>query len=231
MKIPKEQWAKAGEQDADFVAFFEIFDQPQGACILEAGAHDSPVCNILANNGFKVTGVDLRTYDPDLPPCNYEYIRCDWCDMPISFWNRAMGTYDAFVSLSTIEHFGFNAYGEGKALQYYYDVIAMRMAWMLLKEGGMAYITVPFGEAYSEFIPHWRVYNIDSLLKRLVGDFTVEGMSGFVSGQCEINGVTRQPGEFLTPDECTSYSGAPPHVTIIAVLKKISRNRLAPDGR
>ena len=220
----------SGVLDADVAIFLEHFEPPQtGNRLLAVGCHDEATANILAACGFDVTGIDLRESDPMLPPCNYHYVRHDFCAMPEG--SLVEKSFDAFVSLSAIEHFGFGTYNEGGLVHRYYDVLAMHYAWRMLREGGKAYITVPFGHEFLEVVPHWRVYNETSVWNRLVQDFLVEGLVFFVSGEAQVNGRLRKIGELLTFAEAFTYSGSPPHITVLVIMKKVPVTRLAPDGR
>lgn len=226
------------EVDMDLNLFAEEFRAYPNSKILVVGAHDEPSANLLAQAGHRVIGVDLREYDKKLPPCNYEFIRGDFNDLSPSFYREHAGTFDAFVCLSTLEHFGMGAYKESGRSHRYYDVIAMRKAWELLKTGepgkehGKAYLTVPFGSKFMEVWPHWRVYDLDSARDRLVQDFTIVKINAFTAVHgLEINGVKRKLGERLTEAEVATFSGIPPHISTLMVLRKDPVSRLAPDGR
>lgn len=238
MKIPRESY-QGHLTDADSAAFFELFDEPYGSAVIEVGAHDEPVANVLSSHGYRVTGVDLREYHTgqdligkakDDRPCNYRYVRADFCDLPSDLMYEGHGGFDVAVSLSALEHFGFGTYQEGKP-HVYYDVIAMRTMWQLLREGGVAYITVPFGKDHLDVFPHWRVYNTDSLRDRLVQDFDVEFFSVFVAGPCVLAGRNVDVGSPITTDEAMTFSGTPPHLSAMLKLRKGKVQRLAPDGR
>lgn len=237
MKVPHGAYA-ASLHDADTEALFAVFDEERGSRVLEVGAHDEPVANILTEQGFHVIGVDLREYHAgqdlgranESRPCNYEYVRGDFCDLPYPIYSEWLDHFDAIISLSAIEHFGLGTYDEGNP-HYYYDVIALRCMWEFLKEGGTAYVSVPFGSNYIEAPPHWRVYDGYSLRRRLVQDFHVEGAWAFVAAECEVAGRKCDWRSLITWEEACGYSGDPPHVSVIMKLKKVAVKRLAPDGR
>jgi 2-polyprenyl-3-methyl-5-hydroxy-6-metoxy-1,4-benzoquinol methylase len=222
--------------DADTETFLAMFNEPLGK-VLEVACHDEPVSNILEDRGYDVYGVDLREYNPmqDLPgqtnkpECNYNYIRGDFCDLPDSFVKEHYGTFDCVISLSAIEHFGLGTYGEMP--HPFYDVIAMRTIWNLLKVGGTAYISVPFGSEHIANVPHWRVYDVTSLSMRLIQDFVVENSVCIIADDAIINGKLRKRGDEITWDEATNYSGDPPHVSILLKLRKTDIKRKVPDGR
>lgn len=235
MKVPKSAIFEYASDDADTAAFLDVFDEPLGL-VMEVGAHDEPVANLLSDLGFNVVGIDLREYhsnEPDkrCPKLNYHYIRHDFCDLSPELTKEFIGKVDCIVSLSAIEHFGYGTYGEGGKESFFYDVIAMRTMWQLLREGGTAYITVPFGKTFTEHFPHWRIYDKVNLIYRLVQDFTPEYVLVFVSADIELNGKKYGRFDPITTDEAASYDGNPPHVSIVMKLRKITTPRLAPDGR
>jgi SAM-dependent methyltransferase len=238
MKISQKVYDKYGCNvsdcdafDMDSYAFLSNFDAPEGGSVLAVGCHDEATANILSESGFKVVGVDLREYDPKLPACNYEYIRGDFCDPELTFGKFEETKFDAFVSLSAIEHFGYGTYQEGR-IHRYYDIIAMRKAWDLLKVGGVAYITVPFGAHFAELAPDWRVYDLCAVEERLIQDFTLLGRVFFTSSTAIIKGIAKPGGVALSLEDAMSYDNPEvPHVTVLLAMKKTSVKRLAPDGR
>jgi hypothetical protein len=233
MKVSQEAISKygvrvadSGRLDMDSYAMLQAFEAPEGSKVLCVGCHDEATANILQESGFSVTGVDLREYDKNLPSCNYQYLRGDFCDPELP-----LEKYQAFVSLSAIEHFGYGTYQEG-SVHRYYDVIAMRKAWEVLDWGGSAYITVPFGKTFVEGIPHWRVYDQRTIQDRLIQDFSLEGIFFFCSATALVNGVERAIGDMLSLEEASSYDNPDvPHVTVFLILRKSMVQRLAPDGR
>lgn len=228
MRIPQDILEKYRVSDMDALNFVQQFDEPPGSRVLVVGAHDEPTANMMAACGFDVTGVDLREYDKDLPPCNYKFVRGDFCATGYEGW---VGCFDVAVALSCLEHFGLGTYSEGKPHPYY-DVIAARKLWEMLREGGKAYITVPLGALFMAYGVHWRVYDLTALQERLVQDFEVVTMAGFVADRVFIAGAVKEPGDQLTPEEVWSHMGNPPHLSVILVLRKVPVvGRLAPDGR
>lgn len=205
----------SGVPDADVYYFLANFEADAGSSILVVGCQQERSANMLAESGFRVSGIDLSPYNPDFGPCLYNHVTEDFCTshlMPESF--------DHFVSLSTIEHFGLDCTQYGFTLKNkYYDVIAMRKVYEALKIGGQAWITVPFAGYYSEE-ETWRVYDVKSMLSRLVQNFTLKGGVLFTSGKCKIMGKHRDVGEILTQQEADLYSGDPPHVTLLLHLLK-----------
>ncbi len=239
MKIPVHVYEK-NLTDVDSFVFFALFDEPKGAKIIEVGAHDEPVANVLMDQGYSVTGFDIREYHAgqdlmgkkatDGRPCNYQYVRADFCDLPKEFMAKNMGTFDTAVSLSAVEHFGLGTYGEGP-VHYYYDVIALRTIWQLLRVGGTAYVTVPYGKNHHELHPHWRIYNRRSIQERLVQDFRVDFMAVFMASFDTINGRTEARCVQLTWEAADDYQSDQPHVFVLMKLRKSPVSRMAPDGR
>lgn len=236
MYIPDELLRKYPVTDGDTLTTLRIFAEPQGSRILEVGAHDEPIANLLTEMGYRVTGIDLREYNPTdkaggiHPPCNYKYVRADFCNLSDERMYEWMGLFDSVVSVSALEHFGFGTYREGP-FHPYYDVIAARTIWQMLRDGGTAYIVVPFGGKHIDLPPHWRVYDSFSLKDRIIQDFQVEYGEAFIAAECQIAGEKRNFGDHLTKEEACSYSGHPPHVSVILKLRKVPVHRLSPDGR
>lgn len=227
MKIKDELWAKYPVTDYDTALFLTHWDEPEGSKVLCVGCREESVPNMLSAAGYDVTGVDLREYDPAMPPCNYNHVRGDFCTLPL---RESYCNFDVFVSISTIEHFGMDAYGEGHK-HAYYDVLGMRRAWELLRIGGHAFVTVPFAGAFKEVWGHWRVYDTLSLQLRLVQDFELTGIFCIVAADCEIGGELRKAGSSLTAEEAYNYGGEPPHLSALIRMTKVPVSRLAPDGR
>lgn len=234
--------------DADTALFLDLFNEPAGCKILEIGAHDEPVAIILANSGHKVIGVDLREPDPSFPPPsnvitathgnqssfigegNFEYIRGDFCNLPREFWSVHRGTFDVVISLSALEHFGMGTYQEGPT-NCFYDVLASRYIWDALKEGGRCYLTVPFGKDYMENWPHWRVYNWNAIHARLIQDFSLIGdIRACVAEGVTMNGNRVAVGGLSNVNDILNNSGNP-SVSALVKMQKITKQRIAPDGR
>lgn len=230
LKIPPDIVAKYGPHDADVGQFLTGFDEKPGSKIIVVGSHDEASANMMAAAGYDVLGVDLREYDKDLPACNYSYLRGDFCQLAAGKLNVGYGMFDAFVALSALEHFGLGSYQEGQMCRHY-DIVAMRYAWDLLKEGGRAYITVPFACRFFEMLPHWRVYDFGNLVDRLVQDFMLLFVDFFMSADGRVCGAERKIGDVVSMAEAVTYPGHPPNLSVLAVMEKRSINRMAPDGR
>lgn len=112
--------------------------------------------DILNNPVWKNKQLTITTIASNEPQYNYdwiEYVHSDLRDLPFED-----NTYDAVISISTIEHIGmdnslFNSdlkYKEDKQQDY---MNALKEICRVLKPGGKFYLTVPFGQHinYGEF--------------------------------------------------------------------------------
>lgn len=201
--------------DADSELFLYNFDEPSDSYIVEVGANEEYVANILTDNGHHVVGIDLRRYLQEIP-CNYHRLEGDFNDLA-----NDLGDVDCVVSLSAIEHFGLTTYGDTYNALPYYDVVAMRKIWEILKPEGVCYLTVPYGKDFLTCGKHWRVYNHSSLYARLVQKFVVEEKIFFTSGDATIDFEKRQSYKPVTEEEANRFCGTPPHITVLLKLRKM----------
>lgn len=203
------------DPEADMV--FANFDEPEGSKVLEVGSHDCPIASMLSNSGFKVTGVDLRTWDQEK---NYNHIQADFCRLPSEFLKENLGTFDSAISISTLEHFGINTYQENFNYEYY-DVLASRYVFDLLKPHGTFYLTVPFGGKFVQNKPHWRVYDWASFGDRLCSGFYLEKFYIGISENITIDGLEYKPGEIIKFDTAIANIHGLPNISCFAKLRKI----------
>lgn len=165
--------------DADFplLGIIQHFDEPIGSRGLEFGANDNYLSAILQRNGYDMTAIDPRPWEPEDALINEGGNRN-------VFWKQIQSTvaearphlsppYDFIVSASAIEHFGL-AYYPGDPSNLDADSEAMDLAYEWLKEGGRAYITVPVGQSKTTY--HWRRYNAQEINDRIIRNFTVEAV-------------------------------------------------------
>jgi hypothetical protein len=175
-------------------------------------------------------GIDLREPIHQGIRVHYDYFQWDFCNLPSEFIREHIESFDAVFSISAIEHFGMGTYKEGEG-PILYDAIASRQVWQLLKEGGHFYVTVPFGKHYMERHPYWRVYNSKAARERLIQDFYVESSILFFSAPAFFNGKSCLPGDIVTLEEASQYSGFPPHLTLFMKMRKPFIYRMAPRGK
>jgi hypothetical protein len=61
-----------------------------------------------------------------------------------SYLDGTLGTFDAMVSFSSLEHSGLGRYGDG--VHPWGDLVAMSRIWCVLKKGGHVLVGVPVGQ-------------------------------------------------------------------------------------
>jgi uncharacterized protein DUF268 len=114
---------------------------PVGGTILDVGATESLLSFWLASLGYDVTALDPRPYPLSHP-------RLEVAEAEIQRW-QPIKTFDAVVCLSTLEHIGLGAYGEGKGDDGA-DVAAMGRMRDCTAVGGVLVLTTPYGKATSD---------------------------------------------------------------------------------
>lgn len=216
MKIDPEIRLKYATFDPETDLFFDHFDEPVGSKLLEIGSQHSPIASLLSQCGHKVTGIDLHNADQDL---NYTHITSNFCKMPPAWMIQHYSQFDCVVSISAIEHFGLNTYGEG-VVRTYYDIIAMRYIYDLLKPNGSCYIIIPFGGKYVEIRPHWRVYDYASIIERLVQDFIIETFIIRVAEKITIAGVEYYPNNPIPLESAILNIEGFPNISCLLKLRK-----------
>lgn len=97
------------------------------ACVLEAGAK-----NVLTLEYGEIISEHLQI--DTMTPLQFRN----------SFLNGTLGTFDAIVTFSSIEHSGLGRYGD--ALNPWGDIIAIARSWCVTKEGGSLTIGVPWND-------------------------------------------------------------------------------------
>jgi SAM-dependent methyltransferase len=115
--------------------FSQLSRYPGIKSVLDIGSAFSLLPIQLATLGYQVTGLDIidsgDTYHP-----NFVQIVSDLFDNKLPD-----NSFDAVVSISTIEHMGFGVFGDKIIPDA--DVRAFEIVHRLLKPGGIAIITVP----------------------------------------------------------------------------------------
>jgi SAM-dependent methyltransferase len=119
--------------------FSQLSRYPDIKSVLDIGSAFSLLPIQLATLGYRVTGLDIidsgDTYHP-----NFVQIVSDLFDNKLPD-----NSFDAVVSVSTIEHMGFGVFGDKVIPDA--DVRAFEIVHRLLKPGGIAIITVPIVDA------------------------------------------------------------------------------------
>ena len=151
--------------------------------ILDVGCHGTKLVIELASLGYEVYGIDGIEYPLQHP--NFTFVLGDICKTPFPD-----DFFDAVTAVSTIEHIGLGRYGD--QLHSDGDKIAMKEIKRILKPGGKAIITVPFGKktvVYRGEIQLHRVYDSQALNEL----FSESGL-----GIVKINCIAKK-GEMYVP--------------------------------
>lgn len=109
--------------------------------VLDLGCCSSQLSLALACRGVPVIGVDFNPYPYRHP--NFHAVRGDAMRLPFR-----SGTFGAVLAISTIEHVGIGHYGDPLAQSG--DRAVIREITRILRSGGKALITVPFGRARTD---------------------------------------------------------------------------------
>jgi SAM-dependent methyltransferase len=132
------------------------------ARILDLGCAESTTAVEMASFGYQVDGIDLRSMSVYHP--QFTMTQADVCKLPFDD-----ETFDAVVSLSTVEHVGLDWYTP--VAQDASDHRAAAEAHRVLIKGGRFILTVPFGQRATTQVH--RVYD-PSALEALLQPFHIE---------------------------------------------------------
>ena len=127
--------------------FHQIARYPGIQSVLDIGSAFSLMPIQLATLGYKVTGLDIIDSGDSHHP-NFNQVVSDLFEHKLP-----KESFDCVVSVSTIEHMGFGAFGDKVIPDA--DVKAFQIVHELLKSGGIAIITVPAGSPTNEWLKHW----------------------------------------------------------------------------
>jgi 2-polyprenyl-3-methyl-5-hydroxy-6-metoxy-1,4-benzoquinol methylase len=130
---------------------------PRGAEILDVGASESTLCLSLAAFGYRVTAIDPRPNPLSHPNLRVVVGKIEE--------QEELGTFQATVCLSTIEHIGVGAYEqEGDPTRA--DLAAMRRIRELTEPGGLLILTTSYGRSgEDEFSRTYDRRGLDELLE------------------------------------------------------------------
>lgn len=132
---------------------------PAAGRVLDVGCAESSVAFSIASLGFDVLGLDPRGY-----PLQHENL-CVIKEDIAKWKGPEPETLDAIVCLSSLEHFGLNAY-DSSTHDSNLDYWAMRQFRKWLKKGGRLALTAPYGRsAVSDFERVYGAAELDRLLE------------------------------------------------------------------
>ncbi len=135
------------ERVIEYPFVFQNLDGITGS-ILDIGCCSSRLPIALASRGFRVVGIDFTPYLDRHQ--NFRAVRGDAMRLPF-----AARSFGAVLAISVIEHIGIGHYGDPKAGAG--DHRVTEEIARVLRPGGTALITLPFGQARTDDFQ--RVYN------------------------------------------------------------------------
>jgi len=165
-----------------------VLDLPQGSNILNVGSYTQYIVGLLSN--YNITTLDVREREAFLD--NELVIAGDIKNAPL-----ANGTFDAIISLSSIEHFGLGRYGDELDIEA--DKKAFERFKLLLKPNGLLIFTTTIRQGGPElcFNAH-KTYTKDIIYDFCFGLELVT--ENFVKKNsltlCEENDITNIPKEW-----------------------------------
>ena len=120
----------------------------------------------MENIIYKVTAIDLRDYS--FTHKNLISLKGDFLEYQFK------EKFNAVISLSVIEHFGFSKrYGGEDEPENNYDILAFEKISQILTTDGHAIISVPYARAHVPGV-WYRVYTRDDIEDKLGQYFTIE---------------------------------------------------------
>lgn len=143
------------ERVLEYPLLFQALD-PKARTVLEFGCCDGLLSMHLASMGYDVTGLDFQDYPLKHP--NFKFTHAD-----ILAWSPPKETFDAVVSISTVEHVGLGGYGDPISDEG--DVIAVRKLYECVRLGGTMHISVPAGRKTTR--RNMRIYDEPALIELL----------------------------------------------------------------
>jgi len=158
---------KPGERFLEYPFVVSRLPDNKNAKILDIGCAGNFFPLIVAALGYDVTACDIRPYEilNNLKFKNFKFIQTDICKNPLD-----KGTFDIITCISVLEHIGLGGrYGAEEDQNG--DFKMVEAIYKLLKNGGQALITVPYGIA-EIFAPYHRIYDL-ARVKKIEACFSV----------------------------------------------------------
>lgn len=185
--LPFDDTGEHPESYIDFECAFAAkhLNQAAPSSILDIGSYRHFILGLLSH--YRVTTIDVRTRPP--ASVNETVITCDAKALELS-----SASFDAVVSLCTLEHFGLARYGDQFDINA--DEKAFREMIRVLKPGGQLILTTTVTRARPSlaFNAH-RIYGLDMIRAFCTGMKCVE--EGFYSNAlgrtCSYEEVTDNP--------------------------------------
>lgn len=161
---------------------------PMGSKIIDIGSCESTVSVSLATLGYEVTAIDPRPYP-------FSHLNLQVINQYFENYETS-DSYDAAILLSSIEHFGVGSYGLEKNIRA--DIRAMEHVREILRPGGLALVTIPFGKASVNDFE--RTYDEDGL-EELFQGFEFNSGLKFLRQVSKREWIMRStPGDYLKDD-------------------------------
>lgn len=128
------------ERVVEYPFVYQTLGAPSGT-VLDIGSVHTRLPIALASRGFRVVGLDYLPYPyrhPNLRAVRGDAMRCPF----------AAKSFDAILAVSVIEHVGIGHYGD--PARDAGDRETVREIARLLRPGGRAILTVPFGRSLTD---------------------------------------------------------------------------------
>lgn len=177
-----------------------ITNLSRGAKILDLGCTESPLPLQLSSLGYAVTGFDFREYPYHHP--NLTVVQGDMTKLPFE-----KGTFDAIMSISTLEYVGIGFYADPQEVQQA-DKKAVGEIVRVLKPGGIFVLTAPYGVCAQT--GQQRIYDEKSLAEVMGAQLNVEDiryLKSVKSDEANCNTwveITKQEAAGIASPEATS---------------------------
>lgn len=152
MKVP----LKPSDRFLEYPFVFRHLPLNKSAEILDVGCAGNFLPLTIAALGYKTTAVDIRSYEivNNIKFDNFNFLQRD-----ILKDKFEENSFDIVCCISVLEHIGLEGrYGSIKDAKG--DINMAKEIWRILRPGGFAILTVPYGIG-EVFPPYHRIYNLE----------------------------------------------------------------------